>query len=172
MIRESPNENLTILHKDDVSKLNGRFSNNPSSSKGLANQRYPSLRDSIYETKTLWSQIRGVSQGRNTDSSKSQTVTLEFISDRKAKAKLWEGEEVMRTKKIRGKIKDGYFYRRPYFTAVPLIPLVFKYKTFRYRIGLTGNEIVVDYRWNYWGAVIFGGYYASKGQSKCRFSKK
>ena len=72
---------------------------------------------------------------------------------------------------IKGKMKNGYFYRRSYFFAMPLVPLFFGYKTYRYRIGVTKDSIVIDSKWNYWMYVIFGGS-TSKGESFSRFEKK
>jgi|JI10StandDraft_1071094.scaffolds.fasta_scaffold1232100_1 hypothetical protein len=156
------------VEKSDFKKLSGQFSNYPTTTQGIVER---DMDTKEFETHTLWSQLDGFKEVGSKTTFENQTVTINFISDRKAKAELWVNGELKKTKKIRGKIKDGYFYRRPYFVAIPLVPLFFGYKTFRYRIGLTDNAIVVDYKWNFWGFVVIAGNY-SEGQSNSVFNKK
>jgi hypothetical protein len=124
-----------------------------------------------FEPLTLWSQLDGFKEVGTDQTFKQQTVTIDFESNRKAVAKLWENGAVTKTKTLREQIKNGYFYRRPYFIAVPLFPLIFGYKTFRYRVGIEGDMIVVDYKWNYWAFAIVAGNYG-QGQSHSSFQRR
>jgi hypothetical protein len=168
VIKNTSPGQVTKIENGDFKKLNGEFPNYPTSSTGTI------INDMVsndFEPQTLWSQLDGFKQGGTLETFRQQTVTIDFLSDKKGLAKLWDNGEVRKTKTIRGKIRDGYFYRRPYFFAVPLIPLIFGYKTYRYRIGINGDSIVVDYRWNFWAFAIASGNY-SHGQSNSIFEKK
>ncbi|HEY8933930.1 MAG TPA: hypothetical protein VIM65_01865 [Cyclobacteriaceae bacterium] len=168
VIKDTPRGQLTKLEKSDFEKLNGQFSNYPTISDGVIEK---SMASTDFEPLTLWSQIDGLKEYGEEKDFEKQTVTFDFISGKKGIAKLWDNGELKKTKKIRGKIKGGYFYRRPYFVAIPLIPLIFGYKTYTYRIGINGNLMVVDYRWNYWGFAIASGSY-ERGQSNSSFVRK
>jgi hypothetical protein len=168
VIKDNSARQVVPLERTDYEKLNGQFSNYPTSSDGIIS------RDMIskdYKSLTLWSQIVGFNETGSKETFENQVVVLTFISDKRAKAELWENGQLKRSKKIHGEIKDGYFYRRPYFIAIPLVPLLVGYKTYRYRIGLSDNSIVVDYKWNTWGFMVVAGNY-SAGQSSSTFNKK
>jgi len=153
VIKDAPDERVTKIAKTDFRKLNGQFSNYPKVSSGTSRTDW----SSTFEPISLWSQIDGHRQVGAEDSLREQRVTLDFVSKRRAVAKLWDQSELKETKKIKGRMKGGYFYRRPYFFAVPLVPLFFGYKTYRYRIGMGSDSIVVDYRWNFWGFAVAAG---------------
>jgi hypothetical protein len=168
VIKDNSVGHVFTLEKTDYIKLNGQFSNYPTTSDGVIS------RDMIskdFKTITLWSQLDGVNEIGSKETFENQIVILTFVSDKRAKAELWDNGKLKKTKKIRGEIKDGYFYRKPYFVAIPLVPLFFGYKTYRYRIGLSDNSIVVDYKWNNWGFLVVAGNY-SEGQSRSVFEKK
>lgn len=153
VIKGVPDERVTKLEKTDFRKLNGQFSNYPSVSIGTEE----SYLVSTFEPLSLWSHIDGLRQFGAEDSIREECVTFDFVSGKRAVAKLWNKSELKETKKIRGRIKDGYFYRRPYFVVYPLVPLVFGYKTYRYRIGVNDGSLVVDYRWDFWAFAIAAG---------------
>ena len=167
VIKDTPQGQVTRLGKNDVEKLDGQFSNYPTTADGVEK----STRSDDFEPLTLWSQIDGVKEYGKKEDFEKQSVTFEFSSKKKCVARLWDHGELKSSKKIRGKVKDGYFYRRPYFVAIPLVPLVFGYKTYRYRLGINEDLMVVDYRWNYWGFAIAAGSYG-RGQSNSSFARK
>jgi hypothetical protein len=167
--KDAPQRQMVKVEKRDFKKLNAQFSNFPTNATGVIKRDFVS---SSFKERTFWDQIAGNTVAGTIDDYKRQTVTLEFLSNKKAIAKLWDNGELKRTKKIRGRIKDdGYFYRRPFFIVMPTVPLVFGYSTRRYRIGLTSDSIVVDSKWDYWAFAIFAGSY-SKGQCSSTFKKK
>jgi hypothetical protein len=168
VIKDTPRGQLTKLAKGDVKKLDGQFSNYPTTFDGVVEK---SMVSNDFEPLTLWSQIDGFKEYGEKEEFEKQTVTFEFISERKCIAKLWDNGELKKTKKIRGTVKNGYFYRKPYFVAIPLVPLIFGYKTYRYRIGLNGDLIVIDYRWNFWAFAIASENYG-RGQSNSSFARK
>jgi hypothetical protein len=168
VIKNTSQGQITKIEKGDFKKFNGEFPNYPDSSSGTI---IKAMVSNNFEPLTLWSQLDGFKEVGTEQTFRQQTVTVEFESNKRAVAKLWENGEVKKTKTLRGQIRNGYFYRRPYFIAVPLIPLIFGYKTFRYRVGLEGGMIVVDYKWNYWAFAIAAGNYG-RGQSHSSFHRK
>jgi hypothetical protein len=168
VIKNTSQGQVTKIERGDFKKLNGEFSNYPTTSTGTI---ISDMVSNNFEPLTLWSQLDGFNEVGTEETFRQQTVTIDFLSNKKAVAKLWDNGEVKKTKTLRGKIRDGYFYRRPYFFAAPLIPLIFGYKTYRYRIGLNGDSIVIDYRWNFWAFAIASGNY-SHGQSNSIFARK
>jgi len=167
VIKDTPRGQATRLGKDEFKKLNGHFLNYPITASGVER----SMLSNDFEPSTLWSQLDGLKEHGKKEDFEKQSVTFEFLSDKKGVAELWDNGELKKSMKIRGKIKDGYFYRRPYFVAMPLIPLIFGYKTYRYRLGINGDLMVIDYRWNYWAfAIAAGG--SGRGQSNSSFERR
>lgn len=168
-IKNDPKRALSKLEKTDFKKLEGQFSNYPTTSEiNIEREMF----SSNYTQLTLWSQFDEYQYKDSIERLKEQIVTLDFISSRKAVAKLWDSGELIKTKKVKGRIKNGYFYYRNHFIVFPLFPIVFGYDTYRYRIGLTTKDsIVIDNKWNYWGfAIIAGGF--SKGQTSAEFGRR
>jgi hypothetical protein len=164
VIKDTQNREFIKLEKADFRKLNGEFSNYPTTSERIIVRE---MVKSNYDSLTLWDQI-----GKHNElKSKVLTVTLDFESKTKAIARLWDSGELKQTKVVRGRIKNGYFYRRPFFVAIPLVPVVFGYNTYRYRIGLTKDSIIIDYKWNYYGFLVMAGSY-SEGQTSSTYEKK
>lgn len=165
VISDIPNRELDKLDKTDFKKLNGEFSNYPTATERKIERE---MFQSNYQTVTLWDQISNFKHIE--DTCRTHSVTLEFASQKRVIAKLWNDGVLQETKVIKGKMKNGYFYRRPYFIAIPLVPLVFGYDTDRYRIGLVSNTVVIDYKWNYWGFAIAAGSF-SEGQRSSNYER-
>ena len=85
-------------------------------------------------------------------------IELEFLSDSKAEVRLLFEGEIIKKRKIRGKFKEGYFYRRPTFALVPLFPVIFGYNTSRYRIGLNENRaLIIEESWDNYAFILIAG---------------
>lgn len=166
VIKDTPQAELIRLNSQNVTMLNGKYSNNPTYSEGTIYRELNGSR--TYEPESFWSQIDGYEQGGSQHTWKEQTVGIEFVSDSKAIVSLYENGSLLKRKAIKGRIKDGYFYRRPYFFGVPFVPLFFGYKTYRYRFGLSDDKLILDYKWNLWAFAVLAGQ-SGKGQSHSRF---
>jgi hypothetical protein len=98
-------------------------------------------------------------------------VSFEFISDKKANVSLYQNDSFIFSKEIHGKFKDGYFYLRPKWYIIPLVPFVFGYSFERARIGKSGTSLLIDYSVNMWGFAVFAGS-SDKGYSSSVFEQK
>ena len=85
---------------------------------------------------------------------------------------MYHNDKFVFSKNIRGKFRNGYFYRRPKVYVMPLIPLLFGYNFERTRIGITTNEdLIIDYTINMWGFALVAGS-AEKGATSSIYKKK
>lgn len=157
------------LNKTNYTKLNGVYSNTYTDTTVIS---YNNNSGEKYRPKTLWSHTYGFNNGREEGDPGAKTLKLEFKTLRQIRLSLYEKDSLISKRVIRGRIKDGFFYRKPHFILVPLIPIgVFVYDTYRYRLGMINNGLVIDYNWNYWSfAWLAGG--TGKGQTSTTFQKK
>lgn len=159
--------NKSILDEKSLHKIDGYYKNYPDSSFG---QMKDLLDGRTFKPKPFWYQINDFRLFHDTNRLKKQTIELKTISKKKIRFLLHEGDTVIQAKTIRGKLKDGFFYRRPFFVFSPLFPLVFGYRTYRYRIGYLDDTIFIDYKWNVWAFALAAGDF-SKGNSHSKFKK-
>lgn len=169
VIKDVQHEKIIGLNKANYTKLNGVYSNSYADTTIISYHNNSGVK---YRPKTLWSHTYGFNNGSENGSPGTQTVKLEFKTPRQIQLFLYEKDSLIRKRVIRGRIKDGFFYRKPHIILIPLIPIgVFFYDTYRYRIGMINNGLVIDYNWNYWGfAWLAGG--TGKGQTSTIFEKK
>ena len=165
-----PNRQLSDLLKSDYEKADGEFANYPTTVKKRIERE---LSGTNYGPLTLWSELTGESQYKDSIARlKDQRVNLNFISNRRAVAKLFYQGEMIKEKKLKGRIKHGYFYYRGSFIVIPFFPVIYKRDHYRYRLGLnTSNSLVIDNAWNYWIFALFAGDY-SKGQISAEFIRE
>ena len=155
------------LDENDYRQLNGKYSNHPKDGKG---KLLRSLNNGEYQPESLWAQLNQFQTGSRSDW-KDQTVDIEFLTAEKAVFKLYQGDSLIDKKMVRGTFKDGYFYKRPFFLAIPLIPVLFGYNTNRLRLGKAENVLVADYKWNIWMYFLVAGR-SEKGRSSLIFSEQ
>lgn len=147
------NTDFEELTKENYEKLNGIYTNYPDTSVGEFNDFPYGL---PFSPVTLWEQLEKFPIYRE-DSLEMQCVEIEFLSQKKVLVKLIETDNLLDSKVIKGRFKKGYFYRRRYFLILPFVPLLFGYESERYRLGLDGTLLIVDYRLkNWWFAVVAG----------------
>jgi hypothetical protein len=103
--------------------------------------------------------------------SNEKWVKIEFLSNKKAILSMYHKDKFVFSKTIHGKFKNGYFYLRPKMYVIPLIPIVFGYSFQRARIGLSGEDLLIDYSVNMWGFALFGGS-SDKGYTSSVYRKK
>lgn len=102
----------------------------------------------------------------------SLDIKLHFVSKRKCVLSGIYQSDVLFSKKIRGKIKKGYFYVRPKFYIVPFFPLFYIHRFKRVRITTTKtNHLVVDHTERTWGFALFAGG-LDKGRVTAIYEKK
>jgi len=160
IIENTDRPNLDKITKTNYRKIEGTYNN-------ASNDSTIKVVNEV--TKSLWFQI-GYENWRDTNWN-NQRVVLKFVTDKKIIAELYQNGELINHKTIKGKIKDGYFYRRPFFIVIPFIPLVFGYNTHRYRIGLIDNNLIVDNKENFWVFAIAAGNTENK-QTTLTYDKK
>jgi len=85
------------------------------------------------------------------------SVKIEFESSKKAIVSMYQNDQLLFSKSIRGKFKNGYFYLRPKFFIIPLFPLIYGHHFERTRIGKTGNNLTIDYNINTFFIMVMGG---------------
>jgi hypothetical protein len=160
---------ISRLDKNDFKKLEGQFSNYPTATtKQIVHDMYPTK----YKRSTLWSQFHKSQNSDSIERFKEQIVTLSFISKRKMVVKLWDSGQLIESKEIKGRMRQGYFYYGNHFIVLPFFPLVFGHYGYRSRIGITTeNSIVINHKWNDWRFFIFAGY-STKGQTNAEFSRR
>lgn len=155
------------LDESNFQELEGRYSNKPDDGNG---KEFWTQFTGDYQLKTLWENVNQYQPGSIYDWDK-QSVNIEFLTPKKAIFKLYQGDSLVMEKNVKGKFKDGYFYKRPFFVTIPLVPVLFGYNTNRLRIGKSENTIIVDYKWNTWISFLVAGK-AEKGYSSLIFSKR
>lgn len=97
-------------------------------------------------------------------------VDIEPVNKNKIILKLLKGSEVIKTQKIRGKYKDGYFYRRRQLIMFPFVPFLFGYRIERQRIGVEEDMLIVDLRENRWAFFMVAGQYENS-QHEAKYKK-
>jgi len=168
--KNDPDQQLSVLGKVDFKKIEGHFGNYPSSIKTRVDRELYTPR---HRQLTLWDELTGESQfNESIEIIKDQTVSIKFISSRKAVAELFCKGEQISSKSLNGKIKHGYFYYRGSFVLIPFFPVAYKRSHYRYRMGLTpDNSLIIDSAWNYWMFAILAGDY-NKGQRSLEFARE
>jgi len=168
VIKDVQSYKIDSLNKKNYSKLNGKYSNIHFDTTVISYNDFHGL---AYRPKTLWSHTYSFNKDKEKGNVEAQAIRLEFKTRRKILLSLYEKDSLISNRVIRGRIKDGFFYRKPHFILIPLIPIVVSYDTYRYRIGLINNGLVIDYKWSYWGfALLAGGW--GKGQTSITFKKQ
>ena len=157
VIKETDRPNLNKLDQTNYQNLNGIYLNY--------------RKDTIGVRSLFWFQI---DKYKNWDLAKNwteQTIRLKFINQRKLQLALYENGRLIKQKNIKGKLKDGYFYRRPFFILYPIVPIIFGYDTQQYRFGLIDTNLILDRKEHYW-VCSFGFGEASNKQVTGVFERK
>jgi len=111
-------------------------------------------------------------KGLTNDQRENCRVEIEFLKSSKAEVHLTNQDSIIDRRKIRGKFKKGYFYKRPLFVVVPLFPIAFGYNTMRYRIGIDDKQnLIIEKSWNTWAFALVAGS-DTKAQIFAEFKRK
>lgn len=134
---------LERLNETSISRLDGLYEN-------ISTEAHETF------TSSLWDRLFTYNNKQLADW-ENHSIKIEAVNSNKILFSLVEHGQVIEKKIIKGKIEDGYFYRRPSFILMPFFPLIYGYNTSRSRFGLEGNKLVVDDRINIWmGLLIMG----------------
>jgi hypothetical protein len=88
----------------------------------------------------------------------SLDVKIDFVSKRKCVVSGLYQSDLIFSKKLRGKIKKGYFYVSPKFLIVPFFPIAYVHRFKRIRIGKTNsNNLVIDHTERMWAFALIAG---------------
>ncbi len=155
-----PNDKLTKTNYLDV---NGIYSNSHDTISGkLKHEPYAGFDE--LEQQTILNQLfLTIPESYYRESSgeiippDEKWVKIEFKSDKKAIVSMYHNKNFVFSKEIRGKIKGGYFYLRPKWYIIPIVPIAFGYNFERARIGKSGTKLLIDYSVNMWGFALVAG---------------
>ncbi|MFV0304163.1 MAG: hypothetical protein ACK5IC_01615 [Moheibacter sp.] len=129
---------IIILTKNNLELLNGKYNN----------QNYIPPISAV--RKTFSSNNNGVGGAIG-----EHFIELQVLSPKKINANIWIENSVVKTFKLRGKIKNGYFELRRKNFVFPLI-YVNIFQNSKFRIGILKNmNIITDYREIEFGTVYF-----------------
>lgn len=143
---------IESIKENGFAKLNGRYENTQDTVFGKTNNYYLG---EIDNNKSLLDRLF-IFYPRKTYS-KETTVEISFVSNKKATIRAYQNETILLTKNIRGKFKKGYFYVRPKIFIVPFFPVFYWHNFESARIGIIGNDIVIDHTLKSWGFVLIEG---------------
>lgn len=76
--------------------------------------------------------------------SDSTLVEIEFVTDKKAIVKSYNNGMLIFSRKLKGELKNGYFYVNPKLLIIPFFPLVYYHTFEQVRIGKVGQNIIID----------------------------
>ena len=155
-------EKIEKLTEKNYKKINGNYSNHPEKFiGGLKKTPYNYHPDNT--ALDLYGWTFDTKKDEHIQENKKEYVYLEFINEKRLRMKLYRNDSLFSEKIIKGKLKNGYFYSRQKKGIYPFIPLIFGYDFGRYRIGIDGNNIIMDFYENTWVAGFMVGE-SSKGE--------
>ncbi len=168
------NCNIESIEKSDFSVLNGIYKNQHDTVVGELKHSPGNGFDELERLSILNQLFLSVPESAWRDSlgtiiePDEKFIQIEFIDSKKAYVSFHHNNDLIFTKKIRGKFKNGYFYLRPKGFIIPLIPLIFGYNFQRTRIGKSGDYLLIDYTVNGWGFALVAGS-SDKGYASSRY---
>tara|TARA_B100000508_G_scaffold24343_1_gene17477 strand:- start:6492 stop:7058 length:567 start_codon:yes stop_codon:yes gene_type:complete len=93
----------------------------------------------------------------NSDYRNETEIELAFINSKKLRVSKYDGDSLLGSKLISGKIKNGYFYIRPRILIIPTFPLLYVHNFQQTRLALTGEDLIVDESVRMWAFAIIAG---------------
>jgi len=92
------------------------------------------------------------------------------VDENKLAVSLLKDSIVVKSKTIRGKLKNGYFYRRKALLVMPFVGVLYGYTAHRQRIGIENETLIVDLRDNVYMGFLTAGHVVNE-QRKTRYRK-
>lgn len=109
------------------------------------------------QQKLLFNQFDFVSAKPDADTAANLLVQLVPLNKHTLLLHLIHGSDTLKTKKLKGEYRDGYFYRRKQLIIAPFFPVLFGFRGQRQRIGIEGDQLVVGQRKNMWVSFLIAG---------------
>lgn len=103
------------LNKGDFIELNGLYSNKPDEGKG--EELWPQFTGN-YQLRTLWENLNQDQLGSSYDRDK-QTVSIEFLTPKKAIFRLYQGDSLINEKKVKVSSKTAISIKDHSFSQYP-----------------------------------------------------
>jgi len=133
------NEDKIELSQSNINLLNGKFANDSFLNKD-------SIQGSLY-----WNFF---DRGHNSKDS-VEYIKLEVLNTKKIKVSYFDGDTIVRSKVLKGKIRNGYFeFHKKYLIIPALYVNVFRNRSFRISI-LTNGNLITDYNQVSFGTGFF-----------------
>jgi hypothetical protein len=137
----SESNQIDKVKKNEYSKLNGRYQD--TQEKMFGNIKHNRLKENNKNNRRLLDRLFVFNP--QVSEEKPTTVEIIFKTKNKAVINAYQNDSIVFSKKIHGKFKDGYFYLRPKYFIIPIIPIFYWHNFERVRIGKCGNDLIVDH---------------------------
>ncbi|TXH27068.1 MAG: hypothetical protein E6Q96_06960 [Cyclobacteriaceae bacterium] len=128
-----------IITGDTYGKLSGRYENVSMEYTGRA-----TLLTTDQKPRQLWRHLTGRSEVADQECS----VVIEFLSSRRAIAKLYCCDSLIDSVTLKGKVK-GSFFLSSRWKIIPFFPIAFGYRKDSFGISLLSRNLMVDCHWDY-----------------------
>lgn len=156
---------VSPITKKNYNQLDGIYSNLPFHTALISYKHFAGPK---YFPTPLWENTYGFLNNRRKGDTTAKTVKVDFIRKNRIRLVLYKNNKDEIERIIKGHIRNGYCKQR--FIVYPFIPLFFGYNSHRFRIGKMYDNLVIDFKWSYWGFAIVGGG-DGKGQSRTSYKK-
>lgn len=155
--REVERPNRAFLDQHNLERLEGIYESMPVQIEELEHfNEHIGIGDTPHQN-FLFDRFRLAATKDHAASAHKYVVKIDVVDENKILLELMSGSETIKTLKIRGKYKNGYFYRRPQVVVVPFVPLLFGYRIQKQRIGIEEDMLIVDLRENRWAFFLLAG---------------
>lgn|GEM_PF-3362727 len=128
-----------IITSDTYGKLSGRYENVSMEYTGRA-----TLLTTDQKPRQLWRHLTGRSEVADQECS----VVIEFLSSRRAIAKLYCCDSLIDSVTLKGKVK-GSFFLSSRSKIIPFFPIAFGYRKDSFGISLLSRNLMVDCHWSH-----------------------
>jgi len=166
---ETDRANKNSIDENNQFKIAGVYESVPFS-KELEDFREPIGTSNARYQNFLFDRFRLAPYKNHAKSPNEYKVEIDPVDEHKIILKLVEGSRIIKTKTIRGKYKNGYFYTRCQVIVMPFVPLLFGYRVQRQRIGLEEDMLIVDLRESRWAFSILAGQ-SENSQQEAKYKK-
>lgn len=130
-----------IITNNTYGKLSKRYENVPMKYTGKAMVSIPGAGRKPGQ---LWRHLTGRSEVADQECS----VVIEFISSRRAIAKLYCCDLLVDSAMVKGRLKDNFFLSSRW-KIIPFFPVAFGYRKDSFAISLLSRNLMVDCHWSY-----------------------
>lgn len=153
-IERTNREHITEANMD---RLAGIYENTPTRLGDVVYHSEPISVGNNGNQDLLFDRFNFFSMKNYADSASTFFVQIQPINKKTIILNLLKDSQIVKSKIIKGKYKDGYFYRRKQLIFVPFVPILFGFRAQRQRIELENDQLIVDLRNNIWVSFLIAG---------------